>query len=61
MLVLTRRPNESICIGEHIKIEIISIDANIVTFSIITPRHLRVAAQPLTNQAAHRLEFKHKT
>lgn len=58
MLVLTRKPNESVYIGEHIKIEIISIDANIVTFSIITPRHLRAAAQPTNKSSSAPLKIQ---
>ncbi len=42
MLVLTRKPNESIIIGDDIKITLLSIDADRVKIGIEAPKTMRV-------------------
>ncbi len=42
MLVLTRKPNESIIIGEDIRITLLSIDADRVKIGIDAPKNMRV-------------------
>jgi carbon storage regulator len=42
MLVLTRKTDESIVIGEDIKITVLHIDSDRVRIGIEAPRHLRI-------------------
>lgn len=42
MLVLTRKPNETIVIGEDIKITLLSIDSDRVKIGIEAPKSMRV-------------------
>ncbi len=42
MLVLTRKPNETIVIGDDIKITLLSIDADRVKIGIEAPKSMRV-------------------
>ena len=47
MLVLTRKPNESIAIGEEISIVVISVQGNKVKLGIEAPRHQLVVRSEL--------------
>lgn len=51
-LVLTRRPNETIAIGDDIKITITAIRGDQVRIAIDAPRHLDVKRQELLDAAA---------
>lgn len=42
MLVLTRKADESILVGEDIKIKLLQIDADRVKIGIDAPRHMRI-------------------
>ncbi|WP_349408634.1 carbon storage regulator CsrA [Pseudalkalibacillus sp. SCS-8] len=42
MLVLTRKPNESIQIGEDIEIKVLSIDGDQIKLGIDAPRHVDI-------------------
>ncbi len=42
MLVLTRKPNEAIIIGEDIKITLLNIDSDRVKIGIEAPKNMRV-------------------
>ncbi len=42
MLVLTRKTDESILVGEDIKITLLQIDADRVKIGIDAPRHMRI-------------------
>jgi carbon storage regulator len=42
MLILTRRPRESIIIGHHIKIKVLSIDGNQIRLGIEAPPEIDI-------------------
>jgi carbon storage regulator len=42
MLVLTRRPNESIMIGDQVEVSVLSVSGDKVRIGIEAPRHVRV-------------------
>lgn len=46
MLILTRRPSEVICIGDHIKITVLDVKGNQVRVGVTAPKEV----------AVHRLE-----
>jgi carbon storage regulator len=47
MLVLSRKPGETIFIGEDIKVTIVRIGPNAVRVGIDAPRHLNIAREEL--------------
>jgi len=42
MLILTRRPNESICIGDEITVTVLGVVGNQVRFGIEAPREITI-------------------
>lgn len=42
MLVLSRKKNESIMIGDHIEVKILSVDGDQVKIGIVAPRNVKV-------------------
>ncbi|RTQ94297.1 carbon storage regulator CsrA [Lysinibacillus telephonicus] len=42
MLVLSRKRNESIMIGDHIEVKILSVDGDQVKLGIIAPKNVQV-------------------
>ena len=50
MLVLSRKPGESIVIGEGITIDIVSVDGDRVCLGISAPKHVRVFRKELLQQ-----------
>lgn len=48
MLVLTRKQNEGILIGDEITVSVISVDGDKVRLGIEAPRSIRVIRQELT-------------
>ncbi|MBD8025410.1 carbon storage regulator CsrA [Ureibacillus sp. Re31] len=42
MLVLSRKKNESIMIGDHIEVKILSVDGDQVKLGIVAPRNVKV-------------------
>ncbi|WP_100400255.1 carbon storage regulator CsrA [Bacillus sp. FJAT-44742] len=42
MLVLTRKPNQSIQIGEDIEIKVVAVDGDQVKLGIDAPRHIDI-------------------
>jgi len=45
MLILSRRPNEAIRIGDDIEVMVLSVDGRVVRLGISAPRELRVDRQ----------------
>ena len=58
MLVLTRKVNESICIGDDIVVKVVRIQGNRIQFGIEAPKEVRIvrgelqAATPLITATA---------
>lgn len=50
MLVITRKANELIRIGEHIQIKVISISGNRVKLGIQAPPHVSVVRDEIAEQ-----------
>jgi carbon storage regulator len=48
MLVLTRKENESIVIGEDIEVRVARIQGNKVRIGVIAPKHVSVYRKELT-------------
>lgn len=46
MLVLTRRKNESILIGNQIKIKVLKCQKNVTVIGIDAPDHIRISRLP---------------
>lgn len=42
MLVLSRKTNESIMIGDHIEVKILSVDGDQVKLGIVAPKSVKV-------------------
>jgi carbon storage regulator len=42
MLILRRRPGESVLIGEEIEIQVLEVGANRITLGIVAPRHIGI-------------------
>ncbi|MDR3207346.1 MAG: carbon storage regulator CsrA [Oscillospiraceae bacterium] len=42
MLVLTRKVNQSICLGENIKVTVLSVEGDRVSLGVEAPREVRV-------------------
>jgi carbon storage regulator len=42
MLVLSRKKNESIMIGDHIEVKILSVDGDQVKVGIVAPKNVKV-------------------
>jgi carbon storage regulator len=55
MLVLTRKLNESICIGDNIRLTVVEIRGNKVRLGIEAPQDVRVHREELIGRGA--LEF----
>lgn len=50
MLVLTRKANETILLGDDISITVVSIDADRVKIGIDAPRHLKIFRKELLTE-----------
>lgn len=47
MLILTRRPNESLMVGDEVKVTVLGIKGNQVRVGISAPRHVPVHRQEI--------------
>lgn len=47
MLILTRRPNESLMVGDDVKVTVLGIKGNQVRVGISAPRHVPVHRQEI--------------
>jgi carbon storage regulator len=54
MLVLTRKPNQSIVIGDDIRIMVVSIEGDQVKLGIEAPRHLTVHRSEVSEKIKHK-------
>ena len=54
MLVLTRKPNESLLIGDSIEIFVVKIEGNKVRLGINAPKYINVMRKELINEADKR-------
>ena len=54
MLVLTRKPNESLLIGDSIEIFVVKIKGNQVRLGINAPKYINVMRKELINEADKR-------
>jgi carbon storage regulator len=52
MLVLTRKPQESICIGDGVRVTIVDIRGSKVRLGIEAPPHVRIHRQELAARGA---------
>ncbi|MFN0055629.1 MAG: carbon storage regulator CsrA [Planctomycetales bacterium] len=59
MLVLSRKPDESICIGDSIRLTILAVNGNKVRIGIDAPDEVRVHRQEVVVAGA--LEFADRT
>ena len=50
MLVLSRRPNESVIIGENIKVTVVRVRGNVVSLGIEAPRSVRIMREEIMNR-----------
>lgn len=49
MLVLTRRADQSIVIGDRIKVTVLDVKSNSVSLGIDAPEHVPIAREELVN------------
>ena len=54
MLVLTRKPNQSILIGETIRVVVVSIERDQVKLGIEAPRDLTVHRSEISEKIKHK-------
>ncbi|MGH8150641.1 MAG: carbon storage regulator CsrA [Steroidobacteraceae bacterium] len=47
MLILTRRPGERLCIGEHVVVTVLGVKGNQVRIGITAPRDIAVDRQEI--------------
>jgi carbon storage regulator len=57
MLVLSRKKNEAICIGNDVKVQVVEIRGNVVRLGVLAPRNIdvhrnEVAARIASEEAA---------
>ena len=56
MLLITRRPGESILVGPDIEVKIVHASRSRVTVAVIAPRELRIRRQGARNDAPSPLD-----
>jgi carbon storage regulator len=54
MLVLTRKPNQSIVIGDDVRIVVVSIERDQVKLGIEAPRHVTVLRSEVSEKSKHK-------
>jgi carbon storage regulator len=52
VLVLTRRPGESVCVGDDIEVDILEVRPGVVRLGIRAPRDVRVLRAELVAEVA---------
>ena len=52
MLVLTRRPGQSIRVGAHIEVRVVRIEGDRVVLGIVAPTHIAVVRSELVEQVS---------
>lgn len=57
MLVLARKPNESILIGQNVEVFVVSISRNKVRLGIRAPEHIEVRRSEVANQDGRSTPF----
>jgi carbon storage regulator len=55
MLVLTRRPGQSIMIGPNVEVRVVRLDGDRVVLGIAAPRHVAVVRSELVEQVSGEL------
>jgi carbon storage regulator len=50
MLILTRRPGETILIGENIKITVLDVDRNQIRIGIDAPKKIDIVREELVSE-----------
>jgi len=55
MLVLTRRPGQSIQIGSNVEVRVVRIEGDRVVLGIVAPRHVAVVRAELIEQVSGEL------
>ena len=56
MLVLTRKPNEAITIGDDVRIEVLSVAGQYIKIGVTAPRHIRVLREEIVGHARPKQE-----
>ena len=61
MLVLTRRPGQSIRIGQNVEVRVVRIEGDRVVIGIAAPRHVAVVRAELVEQVSGELRDASET
>ena len=61
MLVLTRRPGQSIRIGQNVEVRVVRIEGDRVVIGIAAPRHVAVVRAELVEQVSGELRDAYET
>jgi len=60
MLILTRRPVETIYIGEDVTVTVLGVNGNQVRFGINAPRHIEIDRAEVREKKKKQLEEEHQ-
>ncbi|MBK5344665.1 carbon storage regulator [Pseudomonas sp. TH49] len=61
MLVLTRTPNEHLCIGEEIKIKVIKVEGSTVSLGVMAPKEIFIVRSEQDERALNNTSITFRT